>query len=86
MNATTSESESDCVRRKNDKRRPAPEKDVLVAQPRVRTDRQFILMYSSLLLFSRGSSTAHFVMLRLEAESDSDSAAQSRWYVTRRIR
>jgi hypothetical protein len=46
----------------------------------------FILMDSSMLLLSRGSSTAHFVMLRLEAESDPDSAAQSRWYVTRRIR
>jgi hypothetical protein len=28
----------------------------------------FILMYSSKLLFSRSSSTAHFIMLRLEAE------------------
>jgi hypothetical protein len=28
----------------------------------------FILMYSSKLLFSRGSITAHFIMLRLETE------------------
>jgi hypothetical protein len=46
----------------------------------------FIFMYSSMHLFSRGNSIAHFAMLRLEAESDSDFAAQSRWYVTRRIR
>jgi hypothetical protein len=31
MNVTTSESESDRMRKKNDKRRPAPDEDVLVA-------------------------------------------------------